>query len=222
MRSNRQGERETDLKKASQTPAHNSGKHNLAVMQEADEPYGSDGSPRPQRKVPRRVGAIDAGIEVEPDTHDGEHNLSWQLADRTSPTNSLSLFTPNPGHHHASTASEQAKARRSAAHLFMLASGAEQPVNTLAIQADTPSRSHSLSEDPHTGDVCVYIPTAEEVGRELSPATDSPTDSSAYSTPCKFHLRVPGFSSILLARSAAVAAETGVGSPLKSVSVLAL
>ena len=63
-------------------------------MQESDEPYGSDGSPGPQRKVARQVGAIDAGIEVELDTRDGEHNLSWQLADRTSPTNSPSLFTP--------------------------------------------------------------------------------------------------------------------------------
>jgi len=221
LRSSRQGEWETDLKKASRTPANNSGKRNLAVMQEADEPYGSDGSPGPQRKVARQVGTIDAGIEVEPDTRDGEHNLSWQLADRTRLTNSLFPFTPNPGHHHASAASEQAEARRSAAHLLMLASGAEQPVNTLAIQVDTPGRSHSPSEDPHTGNVCADIPTAEEVGRELSPPADSPTASSAYSTPGKFRLRLPGFSSILLARSAAVPAETGVGSRLKSVLVLA-
>jgi len=221
LRSSRQGERETDLKKASRTPANNSGKLNLAVRQEPDEPYGSDGSPGPQRKVARHVGAIDAGIEVEPATRDGEHNLSWQLADRTSPTNSPSPFTSNPGYHHASAASELAEAQRSAAHLLMLASGAEQPVNTLATQGDTHGRSHSASEDPHTGDVCVYIPTAEEVGRELSPPADSPTASSAYSTPGKFRLRLPGFLSILLARSAAVPAETGVGSPLKSVSVLA-
>jgi len=115
--SSRQGEQETDLKKVSRTPANNSGKRNLAVMQEADEPYSSDGSPGPQRKVARQVGALDAGIEVVPDTCDGEHNLSWQVADRTSLTNSPSPFTPNPGHHHASAASEQAEARRSAAHL---------------------------------------------------------------------------------------------------------
>jgi len=90
-------------------------------MQEADEPYGSDGSPGPQRKVARQVGAIDAGIEVEPDTCDGEHNLSWQLAERTSPTNSPSPFTPNPGHHHSSAACEQAEARTTAALLLMLA-----------------------------------------------------------------------------------------------------
>ena len=167
------------------------------------------------------MGAINASIEVELDTPDGEHNLSWQLAYRTSPTNSPSPFTPNPGHHHASAASNQTEARRSPAHLLMLASGAEHPVNTLATQVDTPGRSHSPSEDPHTGDVCADIPTGEEVERELSPPTNSPTASSPYSTPRKFRLRLPGFSSILLARSAAVPAETGVASPLKSVSVLA-
>jgi len=197
LRSSRQGERETNLKKASRTPAKNSGKRNLVVMQEAYKPYGSYGSPGPQRKVARQVGAIDAGIEVEPDTRDGEHNLSWQLADRTSPTDSSSPFTPNPGHPPVSAASEQAEVSRSAAHLLMLASGAEQPVNTLATQVDTPGRSHSPSEDPHTGDVCADIPTAEEVGRELSPPADSPTASSAYSTPGKFWLRLLGFLSIL-------------------------
>ena len=181
LRSSSQGERETDLKKASQTPANYSGKRNLVVMQEGDEPYGLDGNPEPLRQVARQVGAIDAGIEVEPDTRDGEHNLSRQLADRPSPTNSPSLFTANPGHHHASATSELAEARRSAAPLLMLASGAEQPVNTLATQVDTPGRSHSLS-DPPTSDVCADIPTAEEVGRELSPPADSPTDSSAYAT----------------------------------------
>jgi len=190
-------------------------------MHEANEPYGSDGSPGPQRKVARQAGAINATIEVEPDTRDGEHNLSWQQADRPSPTNSRSPFTPNPGQHHAIAAAEPAEARRSAAHLMMLASGAEQPVNTLATEGDTPGRSHSPSEDPHTGDVCADIPTAEQVGRELSPPADGPTAASAYSTPGKFRLRLPCFSSILLARSAEVPAETGVGSPLKSVSVLA-
>jgi len=40
-------------------------------MQEVDEPYGSDGRLAPQTKVARKVGAIDAGIEGEPDTGDG-------------------------------------------------------------------------------------------------------------------------------------------------------
>jgi len=221
LRSSRQGEPETDLKKASQTPANNSAKRNLAVIDEANEPYGSDGSLEGQRKVACEVGAIDTGIEVEPDTRNGKNNLSWQLAHRTSPTNNPSPFTPNPGHHHVSAASERAEARRSAAHLVMLASGAKQPVNTLATQVDAPGRSHSPSEDLQTGDVCPDILTAEEVGRELSPPADSPTDTSVYSTSGRFRLRLPGFSSILLARSTAVPAETGVRSPLKSISVLA-
>ena len=220
LRSSRQGERETDLKKASRMPANNSGKCNLAVIQESDEPYGSDGSPEPLSKVARQVGAIDADIEVQPDTRDGKHNLSRQLADRPSPTNSPSPFTPNPSHDHASAATELAEVRRSAAHLVMLALDAEQPVNRLATQVDTPGRSHSPS-DPRTGDVCADIPMAEEVGQQLRLPADSPTDSSAYSTPGKFRLRLPGFSSILLARSATVPAEMGVRSPLKPVSVLA-
>jgi len=104
---------------------------------------------------------------------------------------------------------------------LMLASGAEEPVNTLATQVDTPSTSHSPCEDPHTGDVCADVPTAKEVEREISPRADSPTDSSAYTTPAKFQLQLPGFSSLLLARSAAFPAEMGVGSPLMFVSVLA-
>ena len=190
------------------------------VMQEDDEPSGSYGSPEPQRKVARQVGAIDAGIAVEPDTRNREHNLSRQLADRPSLTNTLSLFTPNLGHDHASAASELAEARRSAAHLLMLASRAEQPVNRLATQVYKPGRSHSRS-DRRTGDVYADIWTAEEVGRELSPLADSPTDSSVYPTSGMFRLRLPGYSSILLARSAAVPAKPGVASPLKGVSVLA-
>jgi len=189
-------------------------------MQEANEPYCSDGSREPQRKVASQLGAIHAGIEVEPDRHAGEHNLSRQLAARPSSTNSPSPFTPNPGHHHASAASELAEARRSAAHLLMLASGAKQPVNTLATQVDTPGRGHSHS-DPCTGDVCADIATTEEVGREINLGADSPINSSVYSTPGKFRSQLPGFSSILLARSAAVPAEIRVGSPLKSISVLA-
>ena len=164
LRSCEQGERETHLKKASQTPANNSSKRNLVVMQEADKLYGSDGCPEPQRKVARQVAAINTSIEVEPDTRDGKHNLSRQLADRPSLTNSLSPFTPNPGHHHASAASELAEGRRSAEHLLMLVSWAEQPVNTLATQVNTPGRSHSPS-DLCTSDLCadIQVPTAEEV-----------------------------------------------------------
>jgi len=188
-------------------------------MQEADEQYSSDESPEPQRKVASLVGAMDAGIEVELDTRDGELNLSPLPADRPGPANSPLPLTPNPGH--ASSPAEHAEARRSAAYLLMLASEGDQPVNTLATQVGTPSRNHSPS-DPATSDVSADIPAAGEPGRELSPAADSPTDPSAYSISGKFRLRLPGFSSILLARSRVVPlAETGVGSPLKSVSVLA-
>jgi len=56
LRSSRQGECEADLKKASRTLANNSGNHNLAVMEEADEPHGLEGSPEPQRKEAPQVG----------------------------------------------------------------------------------------------------------------------------------------------------------------------
>jgi len=51
--------------------------------------------------VAGQEGAIDAGIQVQPDTCAGEHNVSRQLADTGSPTKSPSPFTPSPGHHHA-------------------------------------------------------------------------------------------------------------------------
>jgi len=218
LSSSRQRGQGTDLKKAPQTPANNSCKRSLAVMQVGDEPYSSDESPEPLRKVARHVDAIDAGIEVEPDTLDGELNLSPLPADRPGSPNSPPPLTPNLGH--ASSPSEHAEARRSAMHLLMLASGGEQPVNRLATQVGTRGRIHYPSH-PATRDVSAHIPVAGETGRELSPAAASPTDPSAYSTPGKFRLRLPGMSSILLARSTVVPpAAPGVGSPLKSVSIL--
>ena len=219
LSSSRQRGQATDLKKAPRTPANNGGKRNLAVMQEADKPYSSDESPEPQPKVARQVGAMDASIEVEPETLDGELNRSPLPADRPVPPNSPAALTPNPGH--AASPSAHAEARRAAKHLLMLASGGEQPVNTLATQVGTPGRINSPS-DPATSNVTADLPSAGEARRELSPAADSPTEPRAYSTPTKFRLRLPGVSSILLARSTIVpAAETGVGSLLKSVSVLA-
>ena len=50
LRSCRQGERETDLKKAFWARANNSGKRKLGGMREGNKPYGSEGSPEPQRK----------------------------------------------------------------------------------------------------------------------------------------------------------------------------
>jgi len=100
---------------------------------------------------------MDASIEVEPDTLDGELNVSPLPADRPGPPNSAPPLTPNPGH--ASSPSEHAEATRSAEHLVMLASGGEQPVNTLATQVGTPGRIHSPS-DPATSDVSADIPAA--------------------------------------------------------------
>jgi len=219
LSSSRQRGQATDLKQPPRTPANNSGKRNLAVMQAADERYSLDESPEPQRKVARQVGAMDAGIAVELDTLDSELNLSTLPADRSGPPNNPPPLTPNPDH--ASSPSEHAEARRSAENLLMLASRGEQPVNTLGTQVGTPGRIHSTS-NPATSDVSADIAAAEEAGPELSPAADSPTDPSAYSTPAKFRFRLAGFSSIVLARSTVVPpAQTGIGSLLKSVSVLA-
>ena len=156
LSSSRQRGQVTDLKKAPRTPANNCGKHNLVVMQEADKPYSLDESPEPQGKV------IDAGIEVELYTLDGELNLSPLPADRPGPPNSPLPLTPNLGH--ASSPSEHAEARRSADHLLMQASGGEQPVKTLATQVGTPGRIHSPS-DPATSDMSADIPAAGEAGQ---------------------------------------------------------
>ena len=103
----------------------------------------------------------------------------------------------------------------------MLPSGGEQPVNPLVTQVGMPGRIHFPS-NAGTNDVSPDILTACKARRELSPAADSPTDPSSYSTPGKFLLRVPGFSSILLVRCTLVPpGETGVRGPLQSVSVLA-
>jgi len=159
LSSSRQRGQATDLKKAPQTPAQNSGKRNLAVMQEANDPYSSDEGPEPYEKVARELRAMDAGIEVEPDILDGELNLSPLQADRPGLPSSPALLTPNPGH--ASSPSEHAETRRSAEHVLMLASWGEQPVNTLAIQVGTPGRIHSPS-DQATRDVSGDIPAVAE------------------------------------------------------------
>jgi len=155
LSSSRQRGQATDLKKAPQTPAKNSGKRNQAVMQEADDPYSSDEGPEPHQKVARQLRAMVAGIEVEPDILDGELNLSPLQVDRPGLPSSPQLLTPNPGH--ASSPSEHAEARRSAEHLLMLASWGEQPVNILATQVGTPGRIHSPS-DQATRDASAKTP----------------------------------------------------------------
>jgi len=76
LRSSRHEEQDTELKKASQMPANDSGKHNMVVMQEANDPYDSHSSSELQRKVAKLVGPIDARMEVGLDTLDRDHNLS--------------------------------------------------------------------------------------------------------------------------------------------------
>jgi len=84
----RQRGQATHLKIAPLRPANNCAKRTCAVMQEADEPYSSHKCPEPQLKVAVQVGAMDAGIEVEPYTLDGVLNLSELPADRPGPPNS--------------------------------------------------------------------------------------------------------------------------------------
>ena len=133
LSSSRQGGQGTDLLKAPRTPANNSAKRNLALMQETDEPYSSDESLELQRKVARQVGAINASIEVKPHTLDEELNFSPQHANQPRQPNGTPLLTPNPGHT-VSASCEHAKARTSTEHPLMLGSGGKQPVNTFVIQ----------------------------------------------------------------------------------------
>jgi len=186
LSSSRQRGQETDLKKAPGTPANNSGKRNLAVMQEAEEPYSSDQSPEPQRKVARQVWAIYAGIELEPNPLDGLLNLSPLPPDRPGPPKSPPVLTHNPGHA-VSTPSEYAEARRSAEHLLMLGSKGEEPVTTLATQVGTPGGIHFPS-DPATRDVSVDISAAGQPGRELSLTAVFSTHPTTHSIPDKFQL----------------------------------
>jgi len=78
---------------------------------------------------------MDAGIEAEPDTVDGELNLSPLPAEGPGSPNCPPPFTPNE--RHASSPSEHAEARKSAEPNLMLASWGEQPVNPLATQVRT-------------------------------------------------------------------------------------
>ena len=153
-------------------------------------------------------------------------------------------MAPNLSHDPASTGFEQLQVRASVDHLLMLAAGAQQPADTSATQVGTSSRSHSPS-NPRTNDLVVNTAVADaynasadmpiedpdhallgmlvaEPGRESDPAANSAGSTSGYSTPGKLRLRLPGFSSAMLAAgSTALSAETEVGSPPQFVSVLA-
>jgi len=99
----------------------------------------------------------------------------------------------------------------------MLASGAQQPADTLATQVGTPSRSLSPS-NICPNNVLVDM-AAADAGRKLGPAASSRASSSGYFTPGKLRLELPGLSSAMLAAGpTALSAEMDLGSPLRFVS----
>jgi len=111
--------------------AYNKGKFNLVVMKAADDPYSSDASLKPHRKETYKVGAIDAGIELEQETGNGEVKLSPRPADMPRPARRPLPLTLHSGHV-LSAISEHPEARRSVVHLSIVASVCEHPVTTLA------------------------------------------------------------------------------------------
>jgi len=84
--------------------ANDSGKHNVVVMQEANDSYDSHSSSELQRKVAKLVGPIDASMEVGLETLDRDHNLSRSPANSCSSPNGQSWFDPNLGQHPATAA----------------------------------------------------------------------------------------------------------------------
>jgi len=221
FRSGRQIGRETDLKKvfrlSTRTVVNSSGKRDLAAMAEADKPNGPANTTKPLRKVARGVPIINSSIEGEPDRLHGEVYRSRQPPVTLSPPNSPSLLAPNPSHDLASVDSEQLELRTSAEHLWMLASGAQQPADTSATQVGTPSRSHSPSNV--CADNALVDMAAANAGRKLGPAASSPASSSGYFTPDKLRLQLAGLSSAMLAAGpTALSAETDLRSPLQFVS----
>jgi len=221
LRSGRQIGRETDLKKvfwlSTRTAVNTSGKRDLAAMVEADDPNGQAEAAEHQRKVARGVPIINSSIEGEPDRLHGEANWSQQPTATPSPPNIPPPLAPNLRHDLGSAASEQLQLRRSAEHLLMLASGAQQHANTLATQVGTPSRSHSPSN--LCADNALVDMKAANAGRRLGLAVSPRASASGYFTPGKLLLQLPGLSSAMLAASpTALSTETDLRSPLQFVS----
>ena len=81
----------------------------------------------PPRTVARSVPIIDTSIEGEPDILLAELNQSWECTARPSQPNGPHPLVHNPSHAPSSVAYEQLQLRKSAKHLLMLASGAQQP-----------------------------------------------------------------------------------------------
>jgi len=221
LRSGRQIGRKTDLRKvfrvSTLTAVDSSGKGDLASIAEADEPNAQAKAAEPRRKVARGVPIIDSSIEREPNRLHVEIKRSRQPTATPSPPNSPPRVAPNPCHDLASGASGHLQLRKSAEHLLMLASHAQQPANTWATQVGTPSRRHSPSS-LWANDTLVDMAVAD-AGRTLGPAASFHASSSRYFTPGKFRLQLPGLSSAILATGpTTLSAETDCRSPLWSVS----
>ncbi|PUU80009.1 hypothetical protein B9Z19DRAFT_1063786 [Tuber borchii] len=150
LKSGRQIGRETVLKKASQLSSqmvvNSYGKSDLAVMTEDKEPNSSADTTEPSRNVACGEPVIDSSIEGKPDGLHGEINQSRQPTTRPCPPNTPPPLCSNPSDDLASTASEQRQVRTSAGHVLMLASGAQQPADTVVTLANPPSRCRSLSD----------------------------------------------------------------------------
>src|ERR1700761_7325741 len=208
--------RQTDRNKASVLPSlttvSSSSKRNLAAMAELDELNRPADPAEPPRKVARLMLATDSSVEVEPERSHEEFNSSLQPTNRLIPPISPPPLASSPSHDLAPTAVEQVQVRASAEHLLMLASGVGQPAEPSVTQVGTPGRTRSPS-DPRSGDPLgnTMVPDA---GRESGPASPASESSSEYFTASKLRLPLPSFSFML-------AAETGVWSPLRSVSALA-
>jgi len=221
LRSGRHIGRESDLKilfwLSTWTAVNSSGKCDLAAMAEADELHGPVEARKPPREVASGVPILESSIESRPDRLHEEINQSRQPTATPSPPNSPPLLAPIPSHDLASAASAQLELRTSPEYLLMLASGAQQPVDTSVTQVRTPSRSHSPS-NLCTEDALVDMATAD-AGRKLGPAGSSRATPSEYFTPGKLGVQVPGLSSALWAAGpTALSAETDLRSPFRFVS----
>ena len=160
---------------------------------------------------------IDSSIECEPDRLNGEVNQSRQPTATSCPPNSPPPLAPNPSHNLVSAASEQLQLRTSAEHLLILASGAQQPADTLVTQVGTLSIRHSPTN--RCADNALVDMVAADAGWKLGPATSSQASSSGYFTLGKLQLQRPDLSSAMLAAGPTdLSAERDLRSPLRFVS----
>ena len=208
--------RETDRNKVSVLPSlttvSSSSKRNLAAMAELDELNSPADPAEPPRNIACLMLATHSSVEAELERSHGEFNSSQQPTNRLIPPISPPPLASSPSYDLAPTAVEQVQVRASAEHLLMLASGAGQSAEPSVTQVGTPGRTRSPS-DPHSGDPLANT-MVPDAGQESGPASPASESSSRYFTASKLRLPLPSFSSML-------EAETGVWSPLRSVSALA-